>query len=101
MSDERDPELLRHFASAQTSLDEGPFLAETERRLGRLRRARRVQRWAMLGVLLALVGVAGPHAITASVEMHQTFAEFLVSPLGWGASFVVGALVVWRARALG
>lgn len=99
MSDERDPQLLRSFAAAQTTLDEAPFLAETERRLQQWRRIRRVQRWAMAGVLLALVVAAGPYAITASVEINQTFAELLLSPWGWGASFVLGALVVWRARA--
>jgi hypothetical protein len=105
MSNELDPELRRLFAEHQERLDHGPFLARVAKELDRARRARLMRQLAALAVVLVVVVVAFPWlASTAAGAMEQAgrlslaAGSFLVTPVGWVASMILGAYILMRMR---
>jgi hypothetical protein len=106
MIDESEPELARSFAKAREALDDDTFAAGVLAAMASARRRMLWMRWAAIGaavIAMICVGpVIGPPIgallLREAGDYSALGAGFLVTPLGWAMSMLIGVWVLARAR---
>jgi hypothetical protein len=97
-TEDLDPKLLRQFARQPAAADADAFVGGVERKLGRLRRARRWRRGVVLLLAIGLLVSVTPWAVRFSLSFGDWVASALATPWTWMLSLPLGLWVLRRSR---
>jgi hypothetical protein len=105
MLDERDPDLLKAFAQARETPADDAFMAAVLMKVERARRTRLRRQALAIAAAVAfillnrrLVWEGTAAAVSVVGDLSPTYATWLVSPVGWVVSTLIGVCVVLRSR---